>query len=143
MDNQFHLLPYFPRLLRDGFAVTSPTDSLYNCSAWAAGDTARWWEPAEDGYWPEGVIREVSLSAFLQAYSTLGFAPCADGDFQQGFEKIAIYSNAHGPQHAARQLSDGSWTSKLGPHEDIAHSKHRAVEGDVYGSVVQFLKRAV
>ena len=143
MDNQFHLLPYFPQLESDGFDVTSPTNSFYNCFAWAANDNARWWEPAEDGYWPERIIREASLTAFLQAFGTLGYKPCTDGDYERDFEKIALYSNIHGPQHAARQLADGTWTSKLGPHEDIGHANLRAIEGDVYGSVLQFLKRAI
>ncbi len=143
MDDQFHLLPYFPQLMAKGFAVTSPSDPLYNCIAWAANDTGTWWEPGEDGYWPEGVVREATLVAFVQAFATLGFSCCPSGDFEAGFEKVAIYADAHGPQHAARQLIDGAWTSKLGPHEDVTHRTVQAVEGDLYGTAVQFLKRAI
>ena len=35
---------------------------------------------------------------------------------------VAIYQSGGLPTHAARQLSDGNWTSKLGPNIDITHS---------------------
>jgi hypothetical protein len=46
------------------------------------------------------------------------------------------------PTHAARQVAADRWTSKLGELEDIEHSL-RDLEGAVYGSVVQIMKRAV
>ncbi len=141
MSESFHLLPYFPKLAADNFAVTSAPDPLDNCIAWAALDTTRWWEPGEDGYWPEGIARVPTLQSFVEAYETLGFATCSDGELEVGFEKIAIYSDRDGPQHAARQLRDGTWTSKLGPHEDISHSTADGVECELYGSVVQYLRR--
>jgi hypothetical protein len=56
-------------------------------------------------------------------------------------EKIAIFADATGsPTHAARQLTSGRWTSKLGEAEDIEHEL-RAIEGDIYGTVVAILKR--
>jgi hypothetical protein len=44
------------------------------------------------------------------------------------------------PTHAARQLDNGRWTSKLGELEDIEHSL-RDLEGAAYGTVVQVMKR--
>jgi hypothetical protein len=43
--------------------------------------------------------------------------------------------------HAARQLDNGKWTSKLGQLEDIEHESLEALSGAVYGSVVQVLKK--
>jgi hypothetical protein len=43
--------------------------------------------------------------------------------------------------HAARQLPDGQWTSKLGKYVDIEHSAPEDVAGGVYGEVMQFMKR--
>ena len=143
MSEPFHVLLHFPKLVSDRFAVTSPPDPLYNCIAWAALDSTRWWEPDEDGYWPEGIARDRTLQSFIDAYGTLGFTTCTDGALEAGFEKLAIYSDHDGPQHAARQLPDGTWTSKLGPWEDIAHASADALEGTLYGTVVQYLRRAV
>jgi hypothetical protein len=62
---------------------------------------------------------------------------------EPGFEKVALFADASGmPQHAARQLATGRWTSKLGRMEDIEHAL-RDLEGGIYGSVVLLLKRSV
>jgi len=134
----------FPALKRVGFTVTSPRDSRYNCVAWAAGDVTRWWWPAESPftYWPPGVGREESVPNFIQAFATLGYVLGASGDLEPDYEKVAIFASSDGtPTHMARQLGDGSWTSKLGGLEDITHSEVSGLEGADYGNVVVFLKR--
>ena len=35
----------FPNLAGAGFAVVAQPSEQYNCIAYAAGDTGRWWEP--------------------------------------------------------------------------------------------------
>lgn len=45
------------------------------------------------------------------------------------------------PTHAARQLSSGHWTSKLGDCEDIEHFALDGVANKIYGAAVVFLKR--
>lgn len=57
------------------------------------------------------------------------------------FEKLALYGSAMMYTHAARQLPDGKWTSKLGQLEDITHTTTEAIEGGDYGEVVQYMKR--
>jgi len=56
-------------------------------------------------------------------------------------EKIAIYTDRAKPTHAARQLADGSRTSKLGQAGDISHQTLDALEGGLYGSVAQIMSR--
>jgi hypothetical protein len=114
----------FPDLVRTGYYITSPPDPLYNCIAHAAGITNKWWWPDPDGfdYWPQGVLRERTFAAFIHALATLGYGPCPDGALEVGWEKVAIYATADGPAHAARQLENGRWTSKLGPDDDIEHA---------------------
>jgi hypothetical protein len=106
----------FPYLEEEGFTETSPATPEYNCIAWAAGQTDVCWWPDEFqvGYWPDGVPRVVALGAFYQAFESIGYVRCADGQLEAGFEKIALYWLDGKPTHAARQLPDGSWTSKLG-----------------------------
>jgi len=102
----------------------SPATTEYNCIAWAAGEIARWWWPdgMNEYYWPAGAPREETLAAFIAAYSSLGYAPCANADLEEGHEKVALYVGpAGGPTHAARQLASGLWTSKLGCMEDVEH----------------------
>lgn len=104
------------------YLTSFPTIS-YNCIAWAAGEDQRWWEPdpAGVGYWPPGVERQMTLDAYVAAYKSIGFSECSDGTLEEGYEKVVLYTRSGRPTHAARQLSDGSWTSKLGRAEDVQH----------------------
>lgn len=140
---------HLPKLTDKNCTLTSPTTRSYNCIAWAAtgsSDAPWWWPVPTSYYWPDGVPREVTIAAFLQAFSTQGFAECDDGTLEEGFEKIALYGNrmpwgSVEPTHAARQLPDGKWTSKLGNLEDITHANEEDVNGPMYGGVVHYLKK--
>lgn len=43
--------------------------------------------------------------------------------------------------HAALQLENGDWTSKMGSAEDILHILAEVLEGPEYGHVARFLSR--
>jgi hypothetical protein len=134
----------FPRLAADGFHITSAASAVYNCAAWAAAESHRWWDPSPvDGYyWPTRSGPSESLGTLLAAFATLGYGPCSDGRLEPGYEKLALYADEHGcPTHVARQLAFGAWTSKLGASEDIEHKAAEALEGDLHGRVVQYLRR--
>lgn len=132
----------FPALAGSGYSVTSQSSEAYNCLAWAAGETQRWWWPDPMGvsYWPEGVPREETLSAFLAAYATLGYSPTTATAPEPNIGKVAIYARSGIPTHAARQLPSGRWTSKLGQAEDIEHDLP-ALVGGIYGDVAAILAR--
>jgi len=83
------------------------------------------------------------MAAFVQAYGTVGFLPCKDTRLDRGYEKVVIYADPAGiPKHAARQLPNGKWTSKLGPFVDIEHTLV-ALQGQTYGQISTFLKRSL
>jgi hypothetical protein len=75
------------------------------------------------------------------AFRTLGYEPCEDDQLEPGFEKVALYGDIFFYSHAARQLPDGKWTSKLGKDQDIEHDTPLDVAGGLYGEVVQIMKR--
>jgi hypothetical protein len=137
-----HLEQAFPNLIPGEYRGTSPADANYNCIAWAAGETDRWWWPDAAGvsYWPSGVPREETLDAFLAAFATLGYAPTGDPSLEPDTEKVAIFANSGVPTHAVRQLPHGRWTSKLGQSEDIEHLLN-GLTGGIYGRVALILKR--
>ena len=86
--------------------------------------------------------REESIAAFIEAFQSLGYQTCVDGTLESGFIKIAIFADDSGkPTHAARQLPNGCWTSKLGGDKDIEHSAVEDVIGPLYGTPVQFMRR--
>jgi hypothetical protein len=138
----------FPGLSGTEYRVTSQPDRKYNCIAWAAGDSRRWWwpdpPPDDEGYfWPLGVSNEETVAAFVAVFATLGYEPCSAEASEPDWEKIVLYASADDiPTHAARQLANGRWSSKLGRAEDIEHDL-RALEGAEYGKVVQIFKRRI
>jgi hypothetical protein len=70
----------------------------------------------------------------------LGFERCDDADWEPGVEKLAIFADASGPTHVARQLPNGMWTSKMGKMEDIEHTLE-GLSGGKYGYVQVILRR--
>jgi hypothetical protein len=131
--------PNFPRLTAENHRVTSPATADYNCVAWSAGDTERWWEPGV--YWPIDADM-YGPDALEQAFRALGYELCPDGSLEEGREKVALYAAGQFYTHAARQLTGGKWTSKLGRLEDIEHDHAEDVAGGVYGEVFRFMSRA-
>ena len=139
----------FPLLLVSGYEVKSPEtpDYRYNCIAFAADDENLWWWPDQDGdgHWPNGAKREVTRVAFVQAFELIGYKVCENGDVEAGYDKIALYEKNGVPTHAAKQLDDGRWKSKLGPWEDIEHKTVEAVQTfqgiGLYGEVAFYMKR--
>ena len=144
----------FPRLKGEGYKATSPTDHYYNCIAWAAEDQDRLWSPLPQGqgsggydspygdYWPPEVPRENTLDTWMKALAQMGYEGCDTPTLENEFQKIAIYvDDQNVPQHVARQLPNGHWTSKLGNEIDIEHNTLRALEGKDYGQATCFMKR--
>src|SRR5438045_882531 len=79
-----------------------------------SADHRHWPGPGRPDDYGAGVLEQVFLS--------LGFTDCAaDIRVESGFEKVALYDNGLFYTHAARQLSSGKWTSKLGKEDDIEH----------------------
>ncbi len=81
------------------------------------------------------------------AFELVGFEQCESPDHEPGFEKVAIYADDDGaPTHAARQLEDGRWASKLGDWEDIEHESPENLESGThmrskYGEVALVMRR--
>lgn len=138
----------FPNLTGTDWSITSPQNPNYNCIAWAASDTQRFWWPDRSGFWPDGIPRELTIDAFVMAYETLGYQRCSDSIYEPGYEKIALYVDGNGrPTHAARQLNNDKWTSKLGREHDIEHDLPALNDSPQaqsrYGQPVLFMKRRI
>jgi len=141
-----HLVtPKFPNSYFDPFLITSPYTPKYNCIAWAYEDNTRWYwpDPSNIYYWPPKVPRKVDVDSFISLFTTIGYECCSNGEFEDGFLKVAIFTDANNtPTHAARQLTNGFWTSKLGQNIDVQHSIKAMEEGE-YGKVAIFMKRKI
>ncbi len=138
-----HIEIHFPNLRAEGYQITSQQTKSYNCIAWAAGDNSKWWWPDSNYmyFWPDGIPRDNSLNSFLLMFGRFGFTQTNSSEYEEGFEKVAVYVNSTGVTHAARQLTSGKWTSKLGADHDIEHTLD-GLNGVIYGSVGMILKRS-
>lgn len=142
----------FPGLRYDEkFEITSPQDPNYNCIAWAYQLKNRWmWPPrgqqiwALDAvtYWPDDNA-STDVERFVDAFRLKGYEKCETSDFEEGYRKIVLYVKPGTTEctHAARQLSSGLWTSKLGRWYDIQHGTPQAIEGSLYGSVYCYMRK--
>lgn len=101
------LVVEFPGLATSGYRVTSEATDRYNCIAWAASRSDRWWWPHPDAFWPVGVPMQLTLDAFVAVYGTLGYASCTTDSLEVRFEKIAIFTNARNPYPC--RASVGEW----------------------------------
>lgn len=137
---------YFPALQSTGYTVTSPQTTTYNCIAWSLGLNNRWFWPDKGGqyYWPDEIPREANVEAFALCFSKLGFEESDNPSLEKSYEKVALFvDNQSNPTHAARQLPNGMWTSKLGRENDIEHNDLDGICGDYYGKVFKIFKRKV
>jgi hypothetical protein len=139
---------WFPLLNPNEYEFTSPETDTYNCIAWAAGETDRWWEPSSNPkyYWPKDAPNDDRIGSLLVVFSLLNYEVCENASLEPGYEKIAIYGDADDSfTHASRQLGDGKWTSKLGPDEDISHKTLEGLTGpgQAYGTVVIIMRRKI
>jgi hypothetical protein len=92
-------------------------------------------------YWPTDAPRAESVEAFIEAFGLLGYTERTDESMDANKQKVAIFVDQSGkPTHAARQLEEGGWTSKLGEFVDISHEL-AALEGGLYGRVAVILAR--
>jgi hypothetical protein len=128
-------------LVAAGYKITSDPTEEENCIGHAAGRPNEWWDPDEDQIWPDGVPRDYTVESLVLAFATLDYALCDSAGNEPGYEKVAIYSDDDEYTHAARQLEDGSWSSKLGPDDDINHPTLESLADGTYGKVVRVMKR--
>lgn len=132
----------FPNTLGEPFTKTSEKDPDYNCIAYAYGEnTLRFWPNKWPQFvWPPDVPNTEDVDSFIKLFESIGYTLCNNGDLEPGYEKVAVYTLNGSPTHAAKQLQNGLWSSKLGPQEDVSHSLFN-IGGGAYGDVHSFMRR--
>lgn len=138
----------WPVLRKSTWAQTSLPDPGYNCIAHAAGDSRRFWDsppwgrpqPGIRPYWPTGAEKGRHLAALESVFLSLGYVRAETFELETGIEKVALYEIDGKWTHAARQLADGNWSSKLGRGMDISHPLD-GLNGKLYGKPALAMKR--
>jgi hypothetical protein len=135
----------FPHLQNSPHRKTSEPAGGENCIAHAVGARGEWWEPVIGRFWPLGPPHyNHKIESLVRVFERMGYVECDSADHDPEYEKIAIYGDEGVYTHVARQLiEDGSWTSKLGPEDDINHATPEALAGGEYGNVVKIMRRPI
>jgi hypothetical protein len=120
--------------LGEQYEVLGPNSASYNCIGWSLGRGYGWVWPAEAG-------TPVSLKDFDALYGYYGWRRVKGLDYDPvpRHDKLVLYAlrRTDGriePTHASLQMSDGSWSSKLGSLPLIRHYHPRDVAGPTYGA---------
>ena len=118
--------------------TASPTLSAISNEGGGQAPTTRSGLTITGRTWSQGTI---AWSHFWRGWQRYTTSACPDGGWEDGFEKIALYGlNEAAVRHAALQVQDGLWRSKLGPGEDIELTLE-GLAGPLYGRVIAYLKR--
>lgn len=133
---------WFPNLADDSFTYESKFTKKYNCVAWAVAITSKWIDNYSPYKWHPDIPRTQNLNSYIQYYETQAFRECNDGNYERGFDKIALYSNEYKLfKHISFQLDKNRWASKLGGWEDIYHNDVNCLSGGSYGSFITYMSR--
>ena len=132
----------FPHLAQAGFEIVGQPSERYNCIAYAAGDTSRWWWPNGVNYWPPWAPLTDSIASLMEVFAGLGYEISDAGDIAAGDQKVALYEGDGKMQHAALQMPDGRWRSKMGQGPVIEHPSPDALSDGIYGRATIIMRRA-
>ena len=148
-------MAYYPGMTPSNWEAVGEATDQYNCIANSMGRKDTWMFPSFE------------KGPYLQMYQNEGYLPLESMDyrFQPGLEKVVLYGvgpsdpgywdmvkgaiSAHMGNtdrsllitHAARQESDGVYTSKFGAQELVATASPEDVAGEAYGRPLVVLAR--
>ena len=135
------LISAFPELASEDFEIVEEPSNRYNCIAYAAGDTSDWWWPDGINYWPPWATLTERIESLIEAFTGLGYQQCDGSNVEGGYQKVALYEGQGEMKHAAAQMPNGAWRSKMGQGPVIEHRSPESLAGGPYGEVHCFMRR--
>jgi hypothetical protein len=98
------------------------------------------WPFDNNNYWP--VSRDLTKESFDKFYEFHGFEKMnlLDFSYEPKYIKVALYTNKGIPTHAAIQVDEFFWESKIGELGIIKHDLFE-IEDNVYGEVTQIYRK--
>ena len=137
------LVGAFPNLANEDFETVGEPSELYNCIAFAAGDTSKWWWPDGINYWPPWATGTNRIESLIEVFAGLGYEHCDHNDTEGGYQRVALYEVDGEMKHAAMQMSNLRWRSKMGQGPVIEHDSPESLSAGICGSPTAFMRRAV
>ena len=142
-SDQAHLIRDFPNLAREEFEFIDLASSQYNCIAYAVGDISQPWSDDPGDYWPPEVARNPTVQGLENLFRWLGYQKCRSPRQEVGYQKVALYGSKGLWEHAALQMPNGRWRSKLGIGTLIEHETPRGLAGKTYGRPQVYMRRRI
>ena len=144
MFNKGSVNKSFPNLI--DFDIYPNTESeKYNCISYSLGLWYKWSWPTgnEYRYWPIPNKTETK-KAFDEFYLHHGYSLIDINNigYESGYTKVALFVKDNIPKHAAIQLDNTHWESKMGFYEIIKH-KLNELEGGIYGNIIQLYSKKI
>ncbi len=136
------LVGAFPNLANEGFSIVGEPSGVYNCIAYAAGDTSKWWWPDGVNYWPPWTAETELIESVTEAFAGLGYELCDDGHVEDGYQKVSLYEVNGEMKHAAIQMPNGRWRSKMGQGPVIEHHSPQSLSGGMYGDATTHMRKS-
>ena len=137
------LVSAFPNLSGEGSEIVEQPSEQYNCIAYAAGDTSKWWWPDGINYWPPWATVTNRIESLKEAFAGLGYEQSQDSGAEDGCQKVALYELNGEMKHAAAQMPNGRWRSKTGQGPVIEHDSPESLSGGMYGDATVYMRRVV
>ncbi len=131
LNERERLIRNFPNLAKEQFEIICPASSMYNCIAYAVGDTSQYWSDEIENYWPPSVERDNTIGGLEKLFTRLEFRKCKlRFNLERGYQKVVLYGSKGQWTHAALQMPNGHWRSKLGKYGPlIEHETPGGVAG--------------
>ena len=136
------LIEAFPNLSEEDFEIVEQSSERYNCIAYAAGDVTESWWPNANSYWPPWATDDNRIDSLKEVFAGLDYEQCDDSKAEDGYEKVALYEIQGRFEHAAAQMSNGRWRSKMGQGPVIEHLSPESLSGGMYGNPTIYMRRA-
>ena len=137
------LVGAFPNLANEGFEIVDQPTEQYNCIAYAAGDTSKWWWPDGINYWPPWARETSRIESLIEVFAGLGYEQCAHNDTEDGYQRVVLYEVDGEMKHAAMQMPNLRWRSKMGQGPVIEHLSPESLSGGMYGDATAYMLRAL
>ena len=137
------LIEAFPNLSGENFEILTQPSRRYNCIAYAAGDTTQWWWPDGISYWPPWATADNKIESLKEMFAGLQYEQCEGSNAESGYQKVALYEIQGKFEHAAVQMPNGRWRSKMGKGPLIEHLTPESLSGGIYGEATVYMRRSV
>lgn len=135
----------WPNLNSSNYELKSDPTDEYNCVAWANHINHQSVDLSLDDDGEPLSYPDLSCLTYIEYFQSQGFEICESAEWEEGFEKIALYERDDETfEHVARQMSNSIWTSKLGEWEDIEHSTLESLQSNhFYGIPAWYMRRRI